>query len=365
MRTVAGASSVSAGEGGGAEAFFLTGGGTAGDLGGRRGPRGRRLLPGWGRRRRRGLDLGERDVGEGGGGLDRGGRGHDRLVRPQPSEPGAEAILQILDERARGLVAVVGLLGQGLAEHLVPLLGHEAVHLQVRGFDGVDVHQLVEDRGHVVPRERLLPGEHLEAAHSQREDVAPPVELVPHGLLGRHVGGGAEEGAGLRHLRIHQLRDPKVGHLDSILVEEDQVRGLDVAVDHTLAVGVVHGGGDLAGQPDHLLRLEAHALLDQGGEGLALHKLHGQVRDPSLLADVEEGDDVGMGERARDSGLVVEPLDERFVLGALARDVQADGLDREGALDQGVEGFVDGPHGPEADAFLDLVAADALGHLLG
>ena len=44
--------------------------------------------------------------------------------------------------------------------------------------------------------------------------------------------------------------------------------------------------------------------------------------------------------------------------GLCARDVQADRLDGERALDQRVEGLVDGPHGAEADAVLDLVAPD-------
>jgi hypothetical protein len=62
---------------------------------------------------------------------------------------------------------VVRPLGQDLAEHLVPFLRDEAVHLQVGGLDGIDVDELVEDRSDVGPREGLLAREHLEGAHAQ------------------------------------------------------------------------------------------------------------------------------------------------------------------------------------------------------
>ena len=53
------------------------------------------------------------------------------------------------------------------------------------------------------------------------------------------------------------------------------------------------------------------------GDRLALDELHGQVRQPALLADVEQGDDVRVRERPGDPGLVVEALDEGLVLRAL------------------------------------------------
>ena len=136
-------------------------------------------------------------------------------------------------------------------------------------------------------------------------------------------------------------------------------------MDDALAVRVVDGGSDLAGQADHVLRLEAVPALDARGHRLTVHELHGQERDAVLVADVEEGDDVGVGEGARDPGLVLEALDEGLVLRTLARDVEPDRLDGEGALDEGVEGLVHGAHRPEADAFEDLVAPDGLGHLVG
>ena len=169
----------------------------------------------------------------------------------------------------------------------------------------------------------------------------------------------------MRDLGAHELGDPEVRDLDPLTLVQDQVRRLDVAVDDALAVRVVHRGGDLADEADDLLGREADPPLQDGGDRLALHELHGQIGDARLLADVEEGDDVGVGQGAGDPGLVVEALDEGLVLRALARDVEPDRLDGQGPLDERVEGLVDRAHRAVADAVLDLVAPDGLGDLLG
>ena len=61
---------------------------------------------------------------------------------------------------------------------------------------------------------------------------------------------------------------------------------------------------------------------------------------------------------------MVEPLDERPVLRALAGDVEADGLDGQRPLDEGVEGLVDGTHRAVPDALLHLVPPDDVRHVL-
>jgi hypothetical protein len=246
----------------------------------------------------------------------------------------------------------------------VPLLGHEAVHLQVGRLDRVDVDELVQDRRHVVSGEGLLAAEHLERTDAKGEDVAAPVELVPHRLLGRHVRRRPQQRAGLSHLGVDQLGDPEVRDLHAVGVVEDQVGRLDVAVDDALGMGVIDCGRDLADQPDDLLRLEAQPTLDDRGDRLALDELHGQVGQAALFADVEQRHDVGVRQGPRDPRLVVEPLDEGLVLRALPGNVQADGLDRERALDEGVERLVDRTHRAVPDALLHLIPPDDVRHTL-
>ena len=53
--------------------------------------------------------------------------------------------------------------------------------------------------------------------------------------------------------RVDGVRDPEVGDLDRPVTPLDQVPGLQVAVDEPLRVRMLEPGGDLSGDPPHLL----------------------------------------------------------------------------------------------------------------
>src|SRR5581483_10806751 len=106
-------------------------------------------------------------------------------------------------------------------------------------------------------------------------------------------------------------------------VEED-VPGLQVAVDDPLRVSVGDGGRDLADDAGDLSRLDRPP--QARGEALALDELHD---DEGLLLvgpDVEDLDDARVAELARRARLAQEAL--RALLGV---EVEED-LDRDGAL---------------------------------
>ena len=146
---------------------------------------------------------------------------------------------------------------------------------------------------------------------------------------------------------------------------EHDVFGLEVAVDHALAVGVGDGlahalqHGDGAGQPPEGIAGVMGA--DHGLEVLALHALHREVgRAPVVEADlvdghdarvVELGQDLRLREQAAAVARAVRARRGRRILPALAQD-----LDRDRPVQVGVVGLEDRPHPPVRDLPARLVA---------
>ena len=90
-------------------------------------------------------------------------------------------------------------------------------------------------------------------------------------------------------------------------VEQD-VLGLDVAVDHAVPVGVVQREPDLAGDPDGGRHRQPALALQPLAQRLARHVRHDVVEEPVGLAGVEQRQDVGMGEAGDDADLPEEAL---------------------------------------------------------
>ncbi len=162
--------------------------------------------------------------------------------RPPRSRPGAVALIpqRLRKLRRRGEPIRRQLLERGhhrrldVARNRVALggeragaLGDHARHHRLRGGAG----------------ERRVAREHLVEHRAQGVDVGAGGDLaLAHRLLGAHVVRRAERHAGLGHPAPAGLagreRDAEVGDQRLAVVQQD-VLGLDVAVDHAVAVGVV------------------------------------------------------------------------------------------------------------------------------
>ena len=153
--------------------------------------------------------------------------------------------LQRLTKGRRGLVALVCKHGQGLEHHPVQLLGdgRVALHQWNRLFGQVLAHQGVDG---VCPVGRLA-AQQLVADGPQGVDVRPGVHrLGVLALLGRHVEGRAEDGAGLgvgaAGLALLELGDAEVQDLDPLaprhqrVGDQHDVLRLEVTMDHALSV---------------------------------------------------------------------------------------------------------------------------------
>jgi hypothetical protein len=201
---------------------------------------------------------------------------------------------------------------------------------------------------------------------AQRVQIAAVVDVAgAAALLGRHVhrrahdrrGLGLDLAAGV----VGQLGDAEVEDLgalaagDLAIGHEEDVLGLEIAVDDASPVGGVERRRDLAQDPQRVLGRQATEALEARVEGLALEELHDDVGAAvGVVAEVEDLHDAGIGDRGRGPGLVEEPLDDVLV----GRQRRLQHLDRGAASEQRVLGQVDRAHAALPELLDDAVRAE-------
>ncbi len=172
-------------------------------------------------------------------------------------------------------------------------------------------------------------GQHLVGHHAERVDVAARIERFAGELLGAHVGRRAEHHALLSELllllrvrRFAPSRDAEVEHLDEVClpraIGEDDVLGLQVAMDDALLVRLVERSAHLLHDLERALRRHRSAAFDDLVQGLALDELHRDVeRAVRGRAKVVELDGVWMLELRDRPALAVKAGEHRGVLGQM------------------------------------------------
>ncbi len=212
-----------------------------------------------------------------------------------------------------------------------------------------------DHRQRVLRSQRRLPGQHLEEHAPQRVHITSRVQrLLADGLLGTHVERCSRREAGLRQPRtarfVDRDRDPEVRDHCHALVQQD-VLGLDVAVDHTVAVRVVQGRGDLPRQLRGVFDREPAFTVQANAQRLALHHRHHVIEEPVGLARIVQRQDVRMIEPGRDPDLAQEPFGAEH-----GRQLRPQHLERDPAVVPQVLGQVDRCHAALAELPLDAVA---------
>ena len=150
----------------------------------------------------------------------------------------------------------------------------------------------------------------------------------------------------------------------SLIVAEEQVRGLDVAVDQTLAVRVVEASGGL--EPDHqrLGQREGSAVIEHRSETSAAEEFTHEVGHAVVGARVVDVHDVRMVQGRSRMSLSAEPLDE----GGVTRHGLVEHLEGHPAPELGVVSQTDAGRGTRAQRRDDPIpvghdATDQLAHL--
>ena len=118
------------------------------------------------------------------------------------------------------------------------------------------------------------------SVEGERVDVGLAVDGQAPGLLGRGVAGGAEHDAGgLGPRRLGEgAGQAEVGDAQPAVLAEQQVGGLDVAVDEAAAVGVVEAAGRLEADEQRLRRRQLPAAVEHRAQAAAAEVLEHEVR---------------------------------------------------------------------------------------
>ena len=83
-------------------------------------------------------------------------------------------------------------------------------------------------------------------------------------------------------------RDAEVGDADPAVLIDQDVRRLQVAMQHALRVRRRQPGTQLVGDFEHAFGCQAAGALEQGREVLALHELHREEDRLARFADIED-----------------------------------------------------------------------------
>ena len=222
--------------------------------------------------------------------------------------------------------------------------------------------------------ERWLTREHLVEHTAEAVDVAPGIDIaVAGGLLGAHVGGRAEAQSGFGQLgevprpgclalaSRKRPRDTEVGHDRMTRLEQD-VLGLDIAMNHALAVGIVERVGDLTSDAEGVVERELRLAFEAGAERLAVDERHDVEEERPLRsarisgAAVIKRKDMGMVQARRDLDFAEEAI------GAERRgELGAEDLHRNLAMMLQVFREIDGGHAAHAELTQQPVAVGERG----
>ena len=129
-----------------------------------------------------------------------------------------------------------------------------------------------------------------------RKEVGPCINRAALNLLGRHVFEGSDHRAlgtgGLT--RVLDSGHPKVGQLDASAGFNQQVSGLDVAVNNALLVRVVKRRQQALHDGQGLLQRVDITFVKMVFEVIALNELHHQVGHVQITVRVVHADDIGV-----------------------------------------------------------------------
>ena len=255
------------------------------------------------------------------------------------------------DELPTGRKAIGALRGHCPGNHLVELC-RQVTALAPERWRRTG-HPLRQHRHHR-PAKRHLPREALVEHAPERVNVAATVDgFAPH-LFGTEVRWRADHLAGLGQPGVfglaHRAGNAEVRH-DGVALAEQDVLGLDVAVDDPGPVGIVQRVGHLAHDPECQIHRQGALPVEPIAERFAVDERHHVEQDAGGRAGIMQRQDMRMLQVGGGLDLAQETF--RADRGG---DLLAQHLDGDLAIVLQIVGQVDGGHATRAELALDAVA---------
>jgi hypothetical protein len=209
--------------------------------------------------------------------------------------------------------------------------------------------------------------------HAEGKEIAAGVYLFATDLFRGHVGDNAECGAGTGEIfgadadrgrgvgfcvgtgEGGNFGEAEVENFGIATFGDENVGGLDVAVDDALGMSGIESVGDLDRVSEELIELD-RAADDDVLEGGAIEKLHGDESFAGVFADVVNGADIRVVERGGGAGFALEALQRLGVVG----DVFGEEFESYEAAKAGVFGFVHHAHAAADEFFDDAIVRNRL-----
>ncbi len=228
----------------------------------------------------------------------------------------------------------------------------------------------VDDRRHRlhggVALERTAAGDHLVDERAEGELIRAEIDEPADDLLRGHVAGRADDAERIRQAglerriiggrrRCARLADAEVHDLRAAVLGQHDVARLQIAVHDPGGVRDCQAIGDLAGDLDRSRGFEPFRL-ERGVERLTHDQLHHDEWPAVHVADVVDGDDVGVVQEGRQ----LRFAHQAFRRGAIGRELVRDELDRDQPAQTRVPRLIDLAHAARSKGADDFVGADAL-----
>ena len=247
------------------------------------------------------------------------------------------------------------------------------IGIETNGERGRAIQDGIEDDARGLAAKRQDAGGHFVQHNAKGKEIGALIERFATHLFRRHIGHGAQcrprtgeqvffiDRKRLPFQRIAgaarrgKLREPEIQNLCMSVVGDEDVGGLDVAMNDSGRVCRAERVGDLAGEGEQRFVLQRPAR-DQVPQGFPVKELHDEVGVTILLTDVVDGADVRMAKRR--GGLGFTPKTSQRL--RVARNTFRQEFEGNKAAQARVLRFVDHTHPATAELLDDTVVRDGL-----